>query len=403
MAGRAGSFLNDIMIDIPFELAERERIKWERARERRMRYEEKTGRKHHRAIDDDGNHEKLHYRDYPFVMWDGEAPKDTGYSLFGSSLGHELCHPHLQTEECLDLLLQAKSEYPHTIFIWFGGRYDWDEILRQSMPNRALARLKQSGSVIWHGYRLSECEGKIYTIAKNGISVTIYEIHGWFHTPYITALEGYNVGTPAERKRIMDGKVDRPEFMWSEIEDIRTYMRLELKLGPPLMDKIREICLNAGFDPRGWYGPSALAKELLTKNHVKKSMAKCPGDVNRAACIGFAGGRFEDFRGGYIRRKTWTYDKNSAYMHAALELPNLARGRWRHTTGKFEKGKFGIYHIRYHDKRPYDPCRPYPLFRRLRNGTVCWPRRVEGWYWRPEAELVKDDESATFHGSVDIR
>jgi len=30
------------------------------------------------------------------------------------------------------------------------------------------------------------------------------------------------------------------------------------------------------------------------------------------------------------------------------------------------------------------------------NGTVCWPRMVEGWYWSPEAELVKNDPGASF-------
>jgi hypothetical protein len=40
--------------------------------------------------------------------------------------------------------------------------------------------------------------------------------------------------------------------------------------------------------------------------------------------------------------------------------------------------------------------RPQPLFRRMANGMVCWPARVEGWYWSPEAELVKDDPAASF-------
>jgi hypothetical protein len=35
------------------------------------------------------------------------------------------------------------------------------------------------------------------------------------------------------------------------------------------------------------------------------------------------------------------------------------------------------------------------LFNRSKNG-VSWPARTEGWYWSPEAELVKDDPDATF-------
>lgn len=390
--------LTDIAIDLPIEVIERERVKWEREQERRLRYEKNSGRTRHDLNESrpNGHKRDIHYKDYPFIMWDGEAPSDTGYSLFGSSEGHEICHPCLGTEECLQLLLEAKEEFPQSIFVWFGGRYDWDEILRQDMPLRALARLKSGSTVHWRGYRLTECEGKVYTLSSHGVSVTLYEIHSWFHTPYVVALEDYGIGTARERKQILDGKGDRPDFLWKDIKEIRKYMRLELKLGPPLMNKIREICLNAGFNPRAWYGPSALARELLTKNKIRKSMAICPKPVNDAACMAFAGGRFEDFRGGYIKRKNWTYDKNSAYMHAALELPNLSRGTWRRTKGDFEPGKFGVYHIRYRDRNPFDPMRPYPLFRRLRNGNVCWPRRVEGWYWAPEAELVADDNAAVF-------
>lgn len=379
---------------LPQSVIEEAEARYHRRRESRERYEVKRKtsnptRSHH------GPNEPK-FSQYRFVGWDGEAPKDVGYALFGSSDGDEICGKNLVTEDFFKLLLAAKERDRHTIFVWFGGRYDWDEIIRRSIPKKFLSRLKTTGVVHWHGYRLEEVPGKIYSVAKDGVRALIYEIHGWFHSPYAIALKNYGIGTEQEITDIIQGKDDRPEFLWKEIRYIKRYYRLELKLMPALMEKIREICLNAGFNPRGWYGPSALAKELLTKNHVKKAMAICPDGVNTAACFGFAGGRFEEPRGGYIRCKTWTYDKNSAYMHAALSLPNLARGKWRHTNGKFEPGKFAIYHINYHSKERFDPLRVYPLFRRLPNGNVCWPRRVEGWYWSPEAELVNQDSSASF-------
>lgn len=383
-------------MEIPIELAERARVQHERARLRRARYEEKTGRKRHDLNDSrpNGHERDIHYRDYRFIAWDGEAPKDTGYSLFGSSDGHELCKPGLGTFECLDLLLEAKRENPYSIFIWFGGRYDWDEILRKEIPMRVLSRLKTSGVVHWKGYRLTECEGKIYTVTRDGTEVKIYEIHGWFHKRYVAALRDYGIGTPEELDLLESEKNRRAEFLWSEIAEIRKYMRLELKLMPRLMDKVRAICDAAGFDPRGWYGPSALAKQLLTRNKIRDYMAECPKEVNDAFCYAFAGGRFEPFRGGLIKRNS-TIDQNSAYMHAALDLPSLAHGKWRRGA-RYEKGKFGVYHIRYRDRKPFDPLRPYPLFRRMRNGSVCWPRSTEGWYCAPEAELVAEDPGAEF-------
>lgn len=412
------------MFPIPAAFAEREERKAERARARRERYEARvrgtakdiairrakheanTGRIGHHAPDE------LKYCDYPFVMWDGEAPKDTGYSLFGSSLGHEICKPHLTTEECFDLLLEAKADNPQSIFFWFGGRYDWDEITRQSIPLQKLSRLKNSGSLWWHGYRLTEVEGKIYTISKGGVNVRIFETTGWFHCPYAKALRNYGVGCelcahgrdlcPLETCccdcqvcRIELGKGNRSEFEWSEIGDITKYMRLELALGPYLMDRIRGICLAADFNPRSWYGPSALAKQLITRNKIKNAMAECPEAVNLAAQFAFAGGRFEPFRGGIIDEPIIERDKNSAYMHAALELPNLARGTWRKGRD-FEPGKFAVYHIKYHAGEEFEVSKPQPLFRRMENGTVCWPRSVEGWYWTPEAELVAGNVSAVF-------
>ena len=382
--------MGDIGLVIPAAEMERLRARYERERERKLRYEQKTGPRNR-------NPNRPKHSEYEFVMWDGEAPKDTSYSLFGSSLGHEICHPFLETEECFDLLLEAKAENPYTIFFWFGGRYDWDEIIRKSMPTRILARLKRAGSVYWKGYRLTETPGKIYTIGKDGVNVTLYEVHGWFHSDYVTALRNYQIGSKKLVDEIEEGKENRAEFLWSEIGEIREYMRKELQLGPLLMERIRDICFTAGFNPRAWYGPSALARELLTRNKIFNSMAETPEAVNRAACFGFAGGRFEPFRGGIVERN-YTYDKNSAYMDAALDLPNLAKGTWRHTNGVYESGKFGIYRIRYHHRVQSrdDLITPQPLFRRLKSGMVCWPFRVEGWYWGPEAETVADNSDATF-------
>lgn len=408
-----------MIISIPSDVADRERVKVENARIRRARYEAKIGRIRHDLNESrEGGHRRdFHYRDYPFIGWDGEAPTDTGYSLFGSSEGHEICKPTLSTEDCFDLLLEAKREHQHSIFIWFGGRYDFDEITRASIPLYKLARLKRAGSLWWHGYRITEAEGKVYSVSRAGTTATIYEISGWFHSSYMAALREYGIGcelcehgrsscddvlegSPCSCAcrlcRIQSGKNKRggEEFLWSDIDEIRSYMQDELAFMPLLMDTIRAIVLAAGFDPRGWYGPSALARLLLNRNHVFDSMGDIPPEVNLAAQFAFAGGRFEPFRGGVLPR-TYTRDKNSAYMHAALHLPNLARGKWRAGCA-FEGGKFAVYHIRYRDRQPFSPTHPYPLFRRLPNGNVVWPRRVDGWYWSPEAELVANDPGAEF-------
>lgn len=377
--------------------AEKARLAAERTRARRDRYEAKhPERKKHHGTNDDHNPYRPKYAEYPFVMWDGEAPQDTGYSLFGSSLGHQICHPRLATEECFDLLLDAAEQNPCTIFVIFGGRYDFDEICRQSMPLDRLSRLKTTGHCTWHGYTIKQAEGKFFEIKKRGRRVEIWESFGWFKKAYVKALTDYQIGTPEELALLDSEKARRANFLWSEIEEINEYMRLELKLGPPLMEKIREICIAAGFNPIAWYGPSALALELLRKNNILNYTGNVPDYVKRASQYAYAGGRFEGVRGG-ILWPVYTADRNSAYMAAALELPDLAHGHWR--AGRhYEPGKFGVYHIRY--DRPtdvhIDPTRIHPLFCRHKDGSVNWPNKVEGWYWAPEAELVTDDPYATF-------
>ncbi len=427
-----------------------------KARERKRRYNNsERGRELDSQRQRGRRDGKIPYSQYPFVMWDGEAPQDTGYSLFGSSLGHEICHPRLSTEECFDLLLQARQEYPESIHVIFGGRYDFDEICRQSMPYDRLSRLKTTGHVFWHGYTIQQAEGKFFTLKKDGVSITVYEIFGWFHKAYARALEDYGIGpwkssltaqsaetrsglslrhalsvlirskqqdslsqqdastselplsevigglgSLTEAEIVHCGKSARGEFLWEDIELIRRYMRLELKYGPVLMDKIREIVLAAGFNPRSWYGPSALALEALRKNKIQQYMGKVPEPVLRASQFAYAGGRFETFRGGVLE-PVYTYDKNSAYMAAALQLPCLAHGEWRKAQ-KYEHGKFALYHIRYDSRmraieNPVASATyPYPLFYRDKHGNVSWPNRVESWYWAPEAELVKDDPDAYF-------
>lgn len=381
-----------MLTELPAELSEKARRRAEKERERKRR---NRARWNSTTNDRRKRHDrKPPYSEYEFVFVDGEAPKDTGYSLLGTSNGYEICKPGLTTEECFDLLLACKRENPFSIFVIFGGRYDFDEIIAMSMPDNRMARLKWYGSVTWHGYTVRQAEGKFTEISKDGVKVTVYETFGWFHCKYTKALRDYEIGTEEELTLLESEKARRSEFMWAEIEEIKEYMHLELKLGVLLMDKIRDICLAAGFNPRAWYGPSALATGILKSNGIKKHMAACPPDVNKAAQQAYAGGRFEMFRGGIIG-PVYSADINSAYPCAMLSLPSLANGHWKRGCN-YEAGKFAVYRIRFKHDRRFDHLTPMPLFRRLPNGTVTWPTTVENWYWAPEAELVHNDPRATF-------
>jgi hypothetical protein len=380
MAGDSqGDTLEFIMIDAA--VAEEHARSREKARKREAR---RASRNHHGP--------KMANRDRPFVAWDGEGPRDAGYALFGSSEGDEICHPYLGTKECLELILSREKEVPQAIHIWFGSNYDVSMILKDLSWSH-LSALKHWTKTVWHGYELEHIPHKWLSVKKDGVTAKLFDIQSFFGGSYVSALLDMKVGTDEEIAHLTSEKARRSEFLWEEIAEIRDYWRLELRLMPALADSLRTAFVDAGFDVTSWHGPGSLANLAMRRHGIQDAMSETPADVRVAARYAFAGGRFELFRGGWIRRRIKNADLNSAYPAYTRDLPNLSRGKWRHGTA-FEPGKFAIYHIRY--KAAPDPMRPFPLFRRLASGEVVWTHDTEGWYWAPEADLVRDDPCATF-------
>jgi hypothetical protein len=327
-----------------------------------------------------------------FVGWDGEGPRDAGYALFGNSDGDEICHPFIGTTECLDILISHKQEHPDTIDVWFGGDYDVSMIL-VDLPRRNMSALHTYGKTIWLDYELEHIPHKWFKVKHGTVSVTLFDIHSFFDSGYADALDSWQIGTEEQRAAIHTGKANRADFIWLDIKAIREYFRLELRLMPPLCDRLRDVFADAGYVPRSWHGPGALARMALHRHGVYSAMAESPYAVSVAARSAFAGGRFELKYAGHFKGRIWNYDIHSAYPYFATMLPNLAKGTWRRVT-HYEPGRFAVYRIRYEASQP-DAFQLYPLFRRLPNTGVAWPYRVTGWYWSPEAELVKDDPDAT--------
>ena len=331
--------------------------------------------------------------DSDFIFWDGESPQDTGYSLFGNSAGYMICHPFLSTLECLDLIMETEENHPAAIHISFGFNLDVSYILKD-LPKRVLAALHHWGRAIWNGWEFEHIPHKWFKVKHGEVEAKIYDIHTFLPGGYVSSLQKFKVGTAEELNKLAQEKARRSLFMWADIDDIAEYWKLELKLGPYLGDAIRQSLYEAGnYVPRSWHGPGAIARMALQRHHIYDAMAICPPEVATAARYAFAGGRFESFIAGIVENFVYEWDINSAYPYYATHLPNLARGQWR-SGQKYEPGKFAVYHIRYEAKR--DKFRPYPLFRRFKDYSVAWGHRVEGWYWSPEAELVKDDPAATF-------
>jgi hypothetical protein len=348
------------------------------------------------------------YRERSFVFWDGEGPKDAGYALFGNSLGNEICHPFLSTVECLDLILQTEIETPKKIHVGFGLNYDVSMILKD-LSWRHLSALKNFGRTTWKDYDLEYVPRHWFRIKSRGLDVKLFDVVSFFATDFVGALRNFRIRTnlclhgqdrcqnechcfcvlchiETEKKR-------RSSFVYSQIDGVRKYMRYELELGAELMNVLRTVFLDAGFDVHSWHGPGALARMALNRHKIKNAMCQTPSDVRIAARYAFAGGRFEMIRAGYFQRKVYNADINSAYPYFAAMLPNLDKGSWRRTRD-YEVGKFAVYYIEY--QSPQQVFEPYALFRRYPEGHVAWPNRVSGWFWNPEAAIVAEDRNAKF-------
>lgn len=374
-------------VKVPYAHMERARKRQERERDRHARARAELRWNEKRSPDS----RTAHHGPKRFVGWDGEGPRDAGYALFGNSDGDEICHPFIRTDEALDLLISFKKANRDTINVWFGGDYDVSMILGD-LPRRNMSALHEYSKTIWLDYQIEHIPHKWLKVRRGEITVVLYDIHSFFDSGYADALDSWEIGTPEERAAIHKGKAGRADFLWINIDDIRDYFRLELRLMPPLCEALRTVFADAGYVPRSWHGPGALARMALRRHDVYKAMAKTPKDVSEAARWAFAAGRFELALAGHFHGKVYNYDIHSAYPYFATFLPNLAKGQWRRTTC-FERDKFAVYRIRY-EATEADSFRLYPLFRRLPNAGVAWPYRVTGWYWQPEAELVVNDPDA---------
>jgi hypothetical protein len=364
----------------------------------------------------------------PFIGWDGEGydyficspdgtvekgPQRTmlfGCSVPGRYIVPTDATPWLSTREMFDLILQVEAEFPDAFHVGFAFEYDVNQMLRD-LPWRMLSVLKITGKVRWNGYRISHVPHKMFTVSKNGVAATIYDCFGYFHCKYTTALEKYHVGSSADNAIIAKGKSRRGNFTWADIEEVVTYWQTEISLLPPLMENIRTAAYNGGFRIHAWHGPGALASYALRYNGMRAYMSRnVPAYAKVAIRNAYAGGRFQAWQCGEYDGPIYTLDKNSAYVHAMAQLPNLAKGKWHRANPDNIRqpddiARFGLYHILFdateadrgkRRRASGNPERPYPLFHRDKTGKLTWPSRVDGWYWSPEARLVAGSRCAKF-------
>ncbi len=339
----------------------------------------------------------------PFIAWDGEEARDAGYCLFGASTGDFLQKPRLSTVELVELLLKVSSENPGAFHVGYAFDYDVNQII-QDLDKLHVAVLAELGHVTWRGYRFKHVPHKIFEVSDGRRKIVIEDCFHYFRTRFDKALIKYGIGSAREQEMVTDGKDNRNEFWWRDIDDIRQYWRMELRLMVKLMDRIRNDINAAGFYIGQWYGPGALAKYALRQHKVGRHKKETPEDIIEPALYAYSGGWFERFKAGIHDGPVWTADINSAYIYAASLLPSLSTGTWKHVSNPSRKlasqVRMGIFRLRQRGSFSsfMATCHgiPLPLFQRQTNHTLSHPVAVEGWYWNPEAALVEDKPDVEF-------
>lgn len=346
----------------------------------------------------------------PFVAWDGEECKDAGYCLFGSSVGLYIRKPHLSTEEMLDLIIRTGKAAPGAFHVGFSFYYDVNQILKDIGKLR-IAILHKRNRVTWHNYTIEYIPHKIFTVSRFDdeagkiVRVRIDDCWTYFRSRFDKALEKYGIGLEY-LARISEGKDERENFVWSNIDWIEEYWRLELTYLVELMDRLRKDVNDAGFYIGQWHGPGALASYALKQHGMGAFKRPTPKEILPAVMGAYSAGWFERYQAGVHDGPVYTGDINSAYVYAISLLPNLANGVWRHVGGseitpRFVRGtRFAVYHIsrRGGFSQFMASCHgvPQPLALREKSGVISHPVDSDGWYWSPEAALVAGDGVSTF-------
>lgn len=376
--------------------------------------------------------------DRPFRGCDGEgATLDNSYhAYFMLRMGEDLLrvkgkNVRLSTAECLDFISRMPTDVIHV-----GYFFDYDATkLLEDMPWQKLDRLvhreKRTGlngqvfSVDYDQFQvdyLPRKELKVRRVLRRVEDetewspwVVISDVGSFFQMSFLRAIQVWEVGTEEDHEKIRVGKLQRAAFDVAEFEDIAEYNALEIRLLEQLMEKFRAACVSAGYVPKKWQGPGALAEAMLAAHGVKKSkdvaLLTTPEfePLVSFARKAFYGGRFEMAAVGPVSVPAFQHDINSAYPHAMRFVPCLQHGEWRRLYNKgrtiplarydIPSGRLGERYALQYGTFTRDPHQSstlwYGLPLRTGTGSIVFPAKGKGWYWSFEVQSASHQSFST--------
>lgn len=316
------------------------------------------------------------------------------YILFGNSDGTAIDGPDLSTKSCLTLIDTADKDAIH---FGFAFSYDVNMIIKDLSKNH-LRILKDKGHVVWRQWRIEYLPNKWFMVTNRRThkTVRIWDVFSFFMCSAIKAWEQYGIEVSTG---VLQGKQARGTNSYLALGSVREYWAEENDAYVALVSKLRMALHSADLFISSWHGPGAIASYSLRKHHMGAAMAQPPIQVNDAAQYAYGGGRFELFKVGRAMAPVYEYDINSAYPYAISQLPNLARGVWRHVVKPDRISRFGVYRItwRVNPFKDNNMMRPMPFFHRDKHGMISFPCINETWVWSPELKGKLNFPGLTIH------
>jgi hypothetical protein len=307
----------------------------------------------------------------------------------------------IATEEAFNFLVNIIPKAG--IKVGFALGYDWAKILTD-VPREALKllvhpeyRLNKAGDakpIYWRHWKLNQQGMRMSITDLHTLrTITCWDCFKFFQTSFLNALAQWQIA-PAERLAFIAAMKDaRSEFAdadWSPGGEVERYCIEECSLLAQMMREVRNASRDAGFPLRSWHGAGSIAGVMLTKESVVDHIAPHPEKVDEAVRCAFFGGRFETSRIGTISQPIYGYDINSAYPHALRDLPSLV-GKWvrgpstrRSLLAVNPRERYVVAYVSWEVSRL--AWAPFPI--RMKDGTIIFPTRGQGWYWLDEVQAA---------------
>lgn len=352
--------------------------------------------------------ETSHQSRKPFVAFDGEGyTKPTGkhvYNLLGSSSGNYIHDADgLRTKTCFEFLMAERAANPNAVFVSFYFSYDVNMILTnlhrdsiEHLSKHGFCILRDKGDSTGLFYKVEYMPKKFLRLSrgykhgkkyKSMLSMTIYDVWGFFQSSFVKALREFEIGDPDTLDFIESMKGQRSAFELDELETIIEYNRLECELLTQLMDTVRNNFEKIGLYLKSWHGAGAAAGELLRVKGIKTNIVR-PTDtqLNEYVMSAYFGGRVQSLQIG-VMPTVYNYDIVSAYPSVMRELPSLRGLEFDYISEYQPENRLAVYHVEWNiptDNR----VTPFPF--RKPDGTIEFPYSGSGIYWSYEVAAAME-------------